>query len=264
MGDQDVVLALSNLRKAFGGIQAVWDFSLNVERNTVHSIIGPNGAGKSTLFNLITGEIPPDSGHVKLFGLDITHSPVRRRKFLGLGRTYQTPNLFMNLTVKESLFLAWNTGNARLLEINKAWVQCQQEIIKVRETARMVGLEDRLETQVVNLAHGEQRRLGIGMALAGNPHVLLLDEPAAGLTSAERIRLAELIDSLRTENKLTVLLIDHDVSFVLDLADWITVMDQGRVVVTGRPNEVQRNPKVQEIYYGKGESNDSNTVARDQ
>lgn len=132
---------------------------------------------------------------------------------------------------------------------------------KVIETARMVGLEDRLETQVANLAHGEQRRLGIGMALAGNPRVLLLDEPAAGLTSAERIRLAKLINSLRTENKLTVLLIDHDVSFILDLVDWITVMDQGRLVVTGRPNEVQRNPKVQEIYYGKGESNDSDTVA---
>lgn len=126
MGDQDVVLALSNLRKAFEGIQAVWDFSLDVERDTVHGIIGPNGAGKSTLFNLITGEIPPDSGRIKLFGLDITHSPVRRRKFLGLGRTYQTPNLFMNLTVKESLFLAWNTSNAKLLGINKAWFRWEE------------------------------------------------------------------------------------------------------------------------------------------
>jgi len=250
MPEQSVVLSLDSVRKAFGGVVAVRDLSLSVVHNCTHALIGPNGAGKTTLFNLITGEIPLDSGTIQLFKTDVTHSPVQRRRVLGLGRTYQVPNLFWGLTVKESLFLACERQDANLMQMVKPWLRCPNYIDRAKETAWLVDLEDQFEMRVANLSHGEHRRLGIAIAIAGNPRILLLDEPAAGLTISESKALVRVINGLKSKVELTVVLIDHDISFVFSLVDYITVMDQGSVLITGTPDEVQANPQVQQVYYG--------------
>ena len=223
---------------------------MDVAEDSIHAIIGPNGAGKSTLFSLITGEVRLDSGQMAVFGSDIAHNPVRIRKALGIGRTYQTPNLFPYLTVQESLFLAWSSANLSLVNMASPWMRWKSRLMQVLSTAKLVGLESRLGVQAVNLSHGEQRRLGIGMAVVSDPCILLLDEPGAGLTSSEQDMLADLIRDLHERISLTVLFIDHDVSFVLDLADTVTVMDHGAMIVTGKPQDVRENLAVQEIYYG--------------
>lgn len=250
MSNQKMALSLNKVSKSFGGVRAVRDFSLSVEHGYIYAVIGPNGAGKTTLFNLITGEIRLDSGSIRLFGTDITRSPIQKRTALGLGRSYQVPKLFLNLTVKENLFLS---GGMHGVGVFKPWIQYTDCLERTEETAALVGLENRLETKVANLAHGEQRRLGIAMALAANPRIILLDEPAAGLTVSETELLSKLIKGLKVEHDLTAVLIDHDMSFVFGLADHITVMNRGSKAFSGTPEEARSNTQVQQLYYRERE-----------
>jgi branched-chain amino acid transport system ATP-binding protein len=220
---------------------------MNVQPGERRAVIGPNGAGKTTLFNLITGVIPSDSGTISMFGKNVTRQSVRKRANLGLGRTYQISNLFLELTVEESLILAANPQKVPSL------VMPWQRMTPLRETvagiAEQVGLQDRLQAAVRDLSHGEQRQLELGMAVAPSPRLIMMDEPAAGLSPSERALMMRLIRNLGKE--VTVILIEHDMDIVLNVTEWITVMHQGQVIAEGSPETIRADQRVQEVYMGE-------------
>ncbi|MEW6265417.1 MAG: ABC transporter ATP-binding protein [Thermodesulfobacteriota bacterium] len=248
--DQSPALTLEGVSKSFGGVEAVVQVSLTVAQGESRALIGPNGAGKSTLFNLITGEVPRDQGRIILFGQDLTLAPVQRRIQMGLGRTYQTSNLFMNLTVRENLFLAvWKRGQAsagRWATLFRSWRRFSQECAEAEKVALDVGLAPRLDLPVNELSHGEHRQLELGLTLAHQPRILLLDEPMAGLSAPERTFMTSLIMGLRS--RVTVLFIEHDLDIAFSLADMVSVLHQGQIIAAGSPLEVKANQQVQEIY----------------
>ena len=243
-------LTVSNLSKSFGGVKAIDNVSLTVDEGRSRVLIGPNGAGKTTLFNLITGEIPMDEGKIQLFGEDISHEKVQKRSELGLTRTYQISNLFKELSVEENLFLslnskAWNTqGNFSSLWTT--WKKSANRMQRIEEVLTSVGLESKRQTLVSSLAHGEQRQLELGMAIASNPRVIFFDEPMAGLSPNERVFMGKLIRKLAVEK--IILVIEHDMDFALSLTNDVTVLDHGRVIAEGTPEEIKSNPDVQKIY----------------
>ena len=221
---------------------------LTVRRGERRAIIGPNGAGKTTLFNLISGELGVSSGAIRLFDRDITDLPPHRRAALGLARTFQITNLFPSLSVLENGLLAVQG----LTRAKFAMLRPLGRFPRLRERAlaavRAVGLEGRAETTVKNLSHGEQRQLEIALALAGQPRVLLLDEPTAGLSPAESQLMAELLH--RLDPAMTVLIIEHDMDIALQIALHVTVLHYGRVIADGPREEIKADPLVREIYLG--------------
>jgi len=248
MRESDVALDVRGVSKSFGGVRAVSDASFTVLRGARHALIGPNGAGKTTLFNLVAGELRADSGQIALFGQDITRLSVERRAGLGLGRTYQISQLFGGLTVADNLALATTRGRRlafNLFSRRSADADMRAEIDEVAATVRLDG---RLEQAVSELSHGEQRQLELGMVLAMRSELIMLDEPAAGLSPAERVTLAEVISSL-PEDK-TLILIEHDMDLVLSLAERITVLDRGHPIAEGTPSEIRSNTTVQDVYLG--------------
>ncbi|HEY0790045.1 MAG TPA: ABC transporter ATP-binding protein [Chthoniobacterales bacterium] len=248
MDDQHPALRLQAVSKSFGGTRAVRSVSLAVPNGERRALIGPNGAGKTTLFNAIAGEFKPDEGTIELFGIDITHKTIHHRARLGLGRTYQISQLFLNLTVEQNLFLAAAANRGGGLDPLRPWRNRAHELETARETAMRVGIAAYLPYPVSTLAHGTQRQLEIGMALAMRPRLIILDEPAAGLSPAERAALTELVKALPRD--LTLILIEHDMEIVLEVADRITVLQQGSVLAEGTPAEVRSNQAVQEVYLG--------------
>lgn len=246
--DQSIVLLLQSVSKSFGGVDAARNVNLAVREGEIHALIGPNGAGKTTLFNLITGEIQAEKGRIKLFGTDVNHSSIQLRSVLGLGRTYQLSNLFLKLSVRENFFLAsWGKRSKKLTPMFRSWMRDTVTCKRVREVAGMVGLKNRLEILAEELSHGEQRHLEIGMAIACNPRILLLDEPMAGLSSTERARMTRLIGK-HLSKRMTILLIEHDMSTVFNIASKITVMHEGSIIAEGDPEEIRSNRHVQQIY----------------
>ncbi len=242
------ILRLRGVGRRFGGVQAVRDVDLDVAYGERRAILGPNGAGKTTLFNVIAGEFPPTEGTIELFGQDVTLLPARRRPALGLTRTYQTSRLFLGLSVEDNLYLAVlgvKHGHVRPFRLPRDE--------RLRETARTiagrVGLEEQLPSHVRNLSHGEQRQLEVGMALAGEPRLMMLDEPAAGLSRAERVKLTEMLLALAGD--VTLLLIEHDMDVALRVAEYVTMMHDGRVIVEGTPDEIRANQLVHDLYLGK-------------
>jgi len=221
---------------------------LTVRRGERRAIIGPNGAGKTTLFNLISGELGVSSGAIHLFDRDITDLPPHRRAALGLARTFQITNLFPSLSVLENGLLAVQG----LTRAKFAMLRPLGRFPRLRERAlaavRAVGLESRAETTVKNLSHGEQRQLEIALALAGQPRVLLLDEPTAGLSPAESQLMADLLQ--RLDPAMTVLIIEHDMDIALQIALHVTVLHYGRVIADGPREEIKADPLVREIYLG--------------
>jgi branched-chain amino acid transport system ATP-binding protein len=211
-------------------------------------LIGPNGAGKTTLFNLIAGELKPDEGHLQLFDTDITHRSVQQRARLGLGRTYQISQLFLNLSVEENLFLAGAASQNLTFHLAKPWRNKTAEREWACQTAEQVGLTPYLTERVADLSHGLQRQLEVGMAIAMRPRLIMLDEPAAGLSPSERIVLTGLIKKLPSD--VTLILIEHDMEIVLELADTITVLNRGEVIAEGSPAEIRSNQEVQNVYLG--------------
>jgi branched-chain amino acid transport system ATP-binding protein len=241
-------LAVNDISKRFGGVHAVRSTGFVVPVGERRALIGPNGAGKTTLFNLITGELKPDTGDIKLFGTDITHKSIQDRSKLGLGRTYQISQLFLGLTVEENLFLA-GKGNKNLgFQFSKPWRNYAAERSWAYEVAGQVGLENYLDEKVSDISHGMQRQLELGMAVAMRPRLVMLDEPAAGLSPSERVILTGLIKKLPSD--VTLILIEHDMEVVLGIADRITVLNRGTIIAEGTPQEIRQNQEVQDVYLG--------------
>ena len=242
------VLRLRGVGRRFGGLRAVEGVDLELRAGARRAILGPNGAGKTTLFNVIAGEFPPTDGKIELFGVDVTHQPARRRAKMGLARTYQQTRLFNGLSVEDNVYLAAlgiRTGHVFPIRSGKRDAPLRA---KAGEAANEVGLGDRLETMVGDLSHGERRQLSIAMTRATEPKLMMLDEPAAGLSRAERQWLTELLLALPAD--VTLLLIEHDMDVALRVAESVTMMDEGRIVVEGTPEEIRANKSVHELYLG--------------
>jgi branched-chain amino acid transport system ATP-binding protein len=241
-------LVVSSVSKSFGGVHAVRQVNLAVPVGERRALIGPNGAGKTTLFNVITGDLMADEGKIAIFDEDITHKSVQQRSRLGLGRTYQISQLFLKLSVEENLFLASATNRHKEFKLWGAWRKHTAELQRAEEVAMQVGLAEYLEARVSELSHGLQRQLELGMAIARRPRLIMLDEPAAGLSPNERVILTGLIKEL--PRTVTLILIEHDMEIVLDLADSITVLHRGAVIAEGTPQEIKANQEVQSVYLG--------------
>lgn len=246
---QGPALSLHGLNCRFGGVHAVSNLDLAVRAGERRAILGPNGAGKTTLFNLIAGEVFPTAGRVEVFGQDVTGTPVRKRIKLGLTRTYQTSRLFPLLSVEENLYLAVLGVQGRYLRPLRL-ARDRDYRARARATAERVGLHDRLDIPVGSLSHGEQRQLEVAVALAGRPRIMMLDEPAAGLSPAERASLTDLLLSL--DPSVTLLLVEHDMDVALRIAGWVTVMHEGRIVAEGTPDDIRANQLVHDLYLGRG------------
>jgi len=240
-------LSLQGVGRRFGGVEAVRDVTLDIAYGERRVILGPNGAGKSTLFNLIAGEFRPTSGKVILFGEDATHHSTQYRARHGLTRTYQTAHLFNGLSTLDNLFLAVRGVAPRRMSMRRPGHD-DRYLTQAKQLAAQVGLEAVLERKVGTLSHGVQRQLELGMALAGKPRMIILDEPAAGLSQGERVRLTKLLQAL--DPAITVLLIEHDMDIALQVAQLVTVMHNGRVIVNGTPDEIRANHLVHELYLG--------------
>ena len=242
-------LRLAGVSRRFGALQAVRDVSFDVMPGERRAVLGPNGAGKTTLFNTICGDFPPTAGRIALFGEDITGLRPHRRTRMGIGRTYQTSLLFNGLTVLDNLFIAVRGLRPNRFSFLRP-AQGDSSLAKARELAEQMRLSHLLGTEVLNLSHGQRRQLEVGMALAGDPRLLMLDEPAAGLSPGDRPELLRLLrDLLRT---LTLVLIEHDMDIALPAADIVTVMKDGEVVVEATPDRIEHDPLVQAIYLGGG------------
>ncbi|BBK33512.1 amino acid/amide ABC transporter ATP-binding protein 1 (HAAT family) [Stella humosa] len=242
-------IRIENVSRRFGALQAVQGVSLDVMPGERRAILGPNGAGKTTLFNTICGDFPPTEGRIALFGQDITRLTPHRRARLGIGRTYQTSLLFDGLTVLDNLFLAVRgvkAGRFSMLVPRRG----DPDRAEAEAIAQRMRLGDCIHRGVRELSHGQRRQLEVGMALAGKPRVLMLDEPAAGLSPGDRPKLLELLRELPRD--LTLILIEHDMDIALPTADIVTVMKDGQVVVEATPDRIATDPVVQAIYLGGG------------
>jgi branched-chain amino acid transport system ATP-binding protein len=243
-------LRLRGVGRRFGGLHAVREVDLEVGHGERRAILGPNGAGKTTLFNVISGDLSPTSGTIELFGEDVSLLTPAQRAKLGLARTYQKSRLFLGLSVEDNLFLAVlgvRNGHVRPVRLPGRDNEMRE---KARWAAGRVGLDEKLDMLVGSLSHGEQRQLEVGMAQASDPKVMMLDEPAAGLSRAERIALTELL--LQLDPNITLILIEHDMDVALRVAQWVTMMHEGRVIVEGTPDEIRANQQVHDLYLGTG------------
>src|SRR5215813_4693555 len=243
-------LELRGLSKSFGGLRAVRGVTLTVMPGERKAIIGPNGAGKTTLFNLITGILPATSGQVLLYGQDVTGWPSHRRTALGMARTFQITSLFPRLTVLDNVLLAIQGLRASKFVMWRFLSSYRGVYAKAHELLERAAFMDRKDAEVRYLSHGEQRQLEIVLGLASDPKILLLDEPAAGLSSGESAEMAEFL--MRLDPSLAILLIEHDMDVVFDLAHQISVLHFGEVLETGAPEQIKKSQKVQEIYLGSG------------
>ncbi|HEY7039155.1 MAG TPA: ABC transporter ATP-binding protein [Methylomirabilota bacterium] len=241
-------LRLEGVSRSFGGLQAVDAVTLAVRPGERRALIGPNGAGKTTLFNLISGALPLTAGRISLFGRDVTAAPAHRRAALGLARTFQITNLFPDLTVRENCLLAVQAHTRVRFAMLRPVSHYAALLERARATLASLALENLGDAVVRNLSHGEQRQLEIALALAGQPRVLLLDEPTAGLSPAESRLMAGLLRGL--DPAITVLMIEHDMDIALELSEMVTVLHYGRVIADGPREEVKADPQVKEIYLG--------------
>ena len=242
------ILHLRGVGRRFGGLRAVADVTLAVKPGERRAILGPNGAGKTTLFNVISGEFPPTEGTIELFGRDVTNQPARLRARSGLSRTFQTSRLLLGLSVDDNLYLAvLGAGRGHLLPVRLPRLERRLRE-RARATAEAIGLADRLGTLVRELSHGERRQLEVGMAQASSPKLMMLDEPAAGLSPAERNKLTNQLMAL--DPNVTLILIEHDMDVALRVAQWVTMMHDGHIVVEGSPATIRDNKLVHDLYIG--------------
>jgi len=241
-------LVLENVSREFGGLKAVDAVSLEVRPGERQAVIGPNGAGKTTLFNLISGEIAATGGRVVFFGQEITRLPPHKRAARGIARTFQITRLFPNLTVEENVLLACAALDARKFMLYRPLSSCSDLLARAAALLADFGLEPLRHEQARNLAYGNQRKLEVALSMAGRPRLLLLDEPMAGLSPAERESMQQLLRAL--DPAMAVLLIEHDIDVAFGFAAHITVLHQGSVLAAGSRDEIAANPRVQESYLG--------------
>jgi len=242
-------IAVDHLSKVFGGLRAVDDASLSVASGERRVLIGPNGAGKTTLFNCIAGTLQPTSGRVLLFGDDISRLAENRRAARGMGRTFQISNVFADLTVFENLMLSIVGADGRKWIMHRPVSRFTAERAQAVDSLVKVGLADRADETVKFLSYGERRQLELALALNVDPKVLLLDEPCAGLSPSERQRFSRLVAGL--PRAITLMMIEHDIDIALALADRVTVLHHGKIILDGTPDEVRANAQVREVYFGR-------------
>ena len=239
-------LEVRDLRREFGGIKALDGVSLAVAEGERRALIGPNGAGKTTLFNVLTGELPPSAGRVTLAGEDVTGRRTWQLARRGLARMYQRNELFEPLSARDNVALALAAARGPYRPLTSPPVS---ELTAAEELLARVGLAGRERAPARSLSHGERRQLEFAVALASRPRVLLLDEPTAGMSPAETVRIAELIASL--ERTLTIVIVEHDMDVVFRLADRVSVLHEGRVIADGTAEEIRGDVRVNEVYLGK-------------
>ena len=253
------VLKVSKLSKAFGGIKAVTDISLAIEEGEIIGLIGPNGAGKTTFFNLLTGIYSPTSGDIEYdLKSKVNSKDLKPHKMThyGIARTFQNIRLFQNMTVVENVLIGFHNGIKynvasaflRLPSYHKSENQTYDKALKLLERFNLLDKKDELAS---NLSYGDQRRLEIARAIAANPKLLLLDEPAAGMNPKETHELTELIKWIRKSFDLTIIVIEHDMSLVMNISDRIFVFDYGNLIASGVPKEIQENDRVIKAYLGE-------------
>lgn len=252
----DAILKCEHLRVVFGGLASVADFSIEVRQNEIAGLIGPNGAGKTTVFNLLTGVYVPTSGKVYLNGKDLAGMSTIQRSHAGIGRTFQNIRLFKNVSVLDNVLIGMNHGMhynvlSAIFRLPKFWKEEKEAKAKAMRLLSVFDMEYLADVNAGNLPYGAQRRLEIVRALATNPKLLLLDEPAAGMNPAETTALMETIRKIRDEFNIAILLIEHDMSLVMGICENITVLNFGEVIARGTPSEIQNNETVIEAYLGK-------------
>jgi branched-chain amino acid transport system ATP-binding protein len=246
------LLRVENLAKRFGGIVATDDLTLSIPEGELHAVIGPNGAGKTTLIAQLSGQLAPDSGRIHFGSTDITEMSMPSRSLLGLARSFQITSLFLDLSVLDNAALAVQAHAGHSFHF---WRNARREP-ELRDPAQAalarVGLDARANLPASALSHGEHRQLELAMALASRPRMLLLDEPMAGLGPEESARMLSILRDLKKE--LTILLVEHDMEAVFALADRITVLVYGRVIASGRPDDIRNNAQVRDAYLGEQEA----------
>jgi branched-chain amino acid transport system ATP-binding protein len=245
----EVLLSARNLTKRFGGLAAVNAVTLELWRERIHAVIGPNGAGKSTLTNLLSGDIAPTSGTVAMSGRDVTGWNPERVSRAGLGRSYQKTNIFLPFTVWENIRLAAQSRSPQAWRLLSRAAGVRQANERAERALELAGLQARRGHVAGAASHGEQRQLEVAMALATQPHVLLLDEPLAGMGTAEAERMVDLL--LRLKKDHAMMLVEHDMDAVFALADHLTVMVNGQVIASGTPAQVRADANVQSAYLGE-------------
>ncbi|MBN1584261.1 MAG: ABC transporter ATP-binding protein [Anaerolineae bacterium] len=251
------VLKIDGLGKFFGGLRAVHDFSIEVPEGALYGLIGPNGAGKTTVFNMITGLYAPSEGGVQFMGQNVVGLEPHRITQLGIARTFQNIRIFPKLTVLDNVRIAYHPhagyGLVDAILRTDRFAKRERELTEeTQDFLSVFSLQDLQDEVASSLPYGQQRRLEIARALAAEPHLLLLDEPAAGMNPQETVELMDLIHFIRDRFKLTILLIEHQMRVVMGICEHITVMDFGEVIARGKAREIQTNPLVIEAYLGKG------------
>jgi branched-chain amino acid transport system ATP-binding protein len=254
-------IVVEGLVKHFGETIALDGVDLAVPEGSVLGLLGPNGAGKTTLFNVISGDMPQTSGTIEFLGQDIGHVPAPGRTQLGMGRTYQKSRLFLGLSVEDNLYLAVLGSRGGHLRLTRKKALDGEMRERARELAQLVGLESQIASLVGSISHGEQRQLEVGMARATEPKLMLLDEPASGLSRGERVALTDLL--LELDKSITLILIEHDMDVALRVAQSVTMMHDGRKIVEGTPDEIRANDLVHELYLGGRVTDEGIEVSHD-